>query len=82
MNKLVGSQYLDNTNAPESKIKSYYLSDFIASYCVAWGRTDIGFSLLVNNIFNQKYINNGYSGPFYYAQAGANFLAGVSLKFH
>lgn len=82
VNKLVGSQYLDNTNAPESKIKSYYLSDFIASYQVAWGRTDIGFSLLVNNIFNQKYINNGYSGPFYYAQAGANFLAGVSLKFH
>ncbi|MDR2230466.1 MAG: TonB-dependent receptor [Flavobacteriaceae bacterium] len=82
VNKLVGSQYLDNTNAAESKIKSYYLSDFIASYQVAWGRTDIGFSLLVNNIFNQKYINNGYSGPFYYAQAGANFLAGVSLKFH
>ncbi|HAY3537862.1 TonB-dependent receptor [Elizabethkingia anophelis] len=82
VNKLVGSQYLDNTNAPESKIKSYYLSDFIASYQVAWGRTDIGFSLLVNNIFNQKYINNGYSGPFYYAQAGANFLAGISLKFH
>ncbi|PUB35544.1 iron complex outermembrane receptor protein [Elizabethkingia sp. YR214] len=82
VNKLVGSQYLDNTNAPESKIKSYYLSDFIASYQVAWGRTDIGFSLLVNNIFNQKYINNGYSGPFYYAQAGTNFLAGISLKFH
>jgi len=82
VNKLVGSQYLDNTNAAESKIKSYYLSDFIASYQVAWGRTDIGFSLLVNNIFNQKYINNGYSGPFYYAQAGANFLAGISLKFH
>jgi len=82
VNKLVGSQHLDNTDAPENKINSYYLSDIIASYNVRWGKTDIGFNLLVNNLFNQKYINNGYAGPFYYAQAGTNFLAGISLKFN
>ncbi len=82
VNKLVGSQHLDNTDTPENKINSYYLSDIIASYNVRWGKTDIGFNLLVNNLFNQKYINNGYAGPFYYAQAGTNFLAGISLKFN
>lgn len=83
VNKLVGSQYLDNTQKKENQLKSYYLSDFIASYNVAWGKTDLGFNVLVNNIFNQKYINNGFvdGTPFYYAQAGTNFLVGVSLKF-
>lgn len=83
VNKLVGSQYLDNTQKAENKLKSYVLSDFIASYNVVWGKTEIGFNVLVNNIFNQKYINNGFvdGSPFYYAQAGTNFLTGISLRF-
>lgn len=83
INKYVGSQYLDNTQMLENKLKSYLLSDITVSYNLSWGKTDIGLNVLVNNIFNQKYINNGfvYGTPYYYAQAGTNFLAGISLKF-
>ncbi|NAW51987.1 outer membrane beta-barrel protein [Elizabethkingia argentiflava] len=82
VNKKVGSQYLDNSQSAEQKLKPYYLSDFIASYHVVVGKIEIDCSLLVNNLFNYKYTNNGYVGPYYYAQAGTNLLAGIALKFY
>jgi iron complex outermembrane receptor protein len=42
----------------------------------------IDFKLLVNNVLNKKYVNNGFvydSTPYYFSQAGTNFLFGVSF---
>ena len=39
---------------------------------------------LVNNILDKKYVSNGAMWdiyPYYYPQAGINFLAGLTLKF-
>ena len=82
-NQYVGSQFLDNTNNADLKLKEYFLTDFNAKYTLQLNRTDIDFKLLVNNIFNQKYVNNGYvyEGPIYFSQAGTNFLFGVSAWF-
>ncbi|ROI08051.1 TonB-dependent receptor [Chryseobacterium sp. H3056] len=83
-NQYVGAQYLDNTNNKNYRLNGYFLTDFNAKYSVMLKRTEVDFKLLVNNIFNQKYVNNGfvYDGtPYYFAQAGTNFMFGMSLKF-
>ena len=38
--------------------------------------------VIENNIFNKKYVNNGYvyDGPVYFSQAGTNFMFGMSIK--
>ena len=82
-NQYVGEQYLDNTNNADYILDDYFLTDFTAQYNLPLKRTEVGLKLMVNNLFNKKYVNNGYiwDGPIYFAQAGTNFLFGVSLKF-
>ncbi|WP_447951511.1 TonB-dependent receptor [Chryseobacterium koreense] len=82
-NQYVGSQFLDNTNNPDLKLKDYFLTDFTARYTLNLQRTEVNFKLLVNNLFNKKYVNNGYvyDGPIYFAQAGTHFLFGMSILF-
>lgn len=82
-NQYVGSQFLDNTNTAALKLSSYFISDFNAKYTLNLKRTEVDFKFLLNNIFNRKYVNNGYvyEGPIYFSQAGMNFMFGMSLKF-
>ena len=82
-NQYVGEQYLDNTNNADYILDDYFLTDFTAQYNLPFKKTEVGLKLMVNNLFNKKYVNNGYiwDGPIYFAQAGTNFLFGVSLKF-
>ena len=82
-NQYVGSQFLDNTNNPELKLADYFLTDFNAKYTLNLKKTEIDFKFLLNNIFNKKYVNNGYvyDGPVYFSQAGTNFMFGMSIKF-
>jgi len=45
---------------------------------------EIEFGLLFNNIFNTLYSSNGavYSGvPYYYPQAGRNYMARINMRF-
>lgn len=81
-NQYVGKQYLDNTETQDLQLKDYFLTDFNAQYQFKISKQDIALKLLVNNIFNQKYVNNGYvyDGPIYFSQAGANFMFGISWK--
>ncbi len=84
-NQFVGSQYLDNSNSQDLKTDSYLLSDFNVRYFVPIKRNSLELKLLVNNVFNQNYVNNGYvygEAPYYFAQAGTNFMFGVSYEFH
>lgn len=83
-NQYVGKQYLDNTKNDVFSLNDYFLSDINAVYRLDFARTTAEFKLLVNNIFDKKYVNNGFvygDSPYYYAQAGINFMFGVSLKF-
>lgn len=83
-NQYVGSQYLDNTNNENLKLKDYFLTDFNTKYSLKFKKTDLDFKFLLNNIFNKKYVNNGFvydEAPYYFSQAGTNFMFGVSIKF-
>ena len=82
-NQYVGKQFLDNTNNENLQLKDYFLTDFNAKYTLNLKKTEIDFKFLLNNIFNKKYVNNGYvyEGPVYFSQAGTNFMFGMSIKF-
>ena len=62
LSKLVGEQYMSNTEAKTSKLNRYFINDFNISYTLNTKSTfdSIVFTGLVNNIFNEKYISNGY----------------------
>lgn len=78
----VGKQYLDNLETADNQLKDYWLTDFNAKYTLNLKKTEIDFKFLLNNIFNKKYVNNGfvYGGPMYFSQAGTNFMFGMSIK--
>ena len=77
---------------------AYFVNNFNATLKInpTWIK-EISLSLLVNNIFNEKYVSNRYTysyyyrstgsnNPaitelFYYPQATRNFLVGATLKF-
>lgn len=93
MTKLVGRQFLDNTGNINRSIDPFNFSNIQCNYTI-FDKVckEIQFGLLVNNVFNQFYANNGYTFSyayggqtttenFYYPQAGRNFLARVLLKF-
>lgn len=82
MNQFVGKQYLDNTETQSLQLDDYLLTDFNAQYDFKIAKHEVALKLLVNNIFNQKYVNNGYvyNGPVYFSQAGTNFMFGISWK--
>ncbi|KSA13187.1 TonB-dependent receptor [Maribacter dokdonensis] len=94
--KFVGEQYLSNTDTEASKLDSYFTTDFNITYEINMTSIvkSIVFSGLVNNIFNEKYVSNGYTyvdswstpgNSFevqgYYPQAGTNFLLGATVNF-
>ena len=62
LSKYVGEQYLGNIDSQTSKLDAYFLNDFSVNYTL----TKLSFAKslvlqgLVNNIFDVKYISNGY----------------------
>ena len=81
-NQYVGKQYLDNTETQSLQLNDYFLTDFNAQYEFKIAKQEVSLQFLLNNIFDKKYVNNGfvYDGPYYYAQAGRNFMIGLSFK--
>lgn len=77
----VGKQYLDNSGDKVNQLDSYFVPDFNMSYKLPFQKQDVILRFLLNNFTDTKYVNNGFSGPYYFSQAGINFLFGVSLKF-
>jgi iron complex outermembrane receptor protein len=62
LSKYVGDQYMGNINSEVSKLDSYFINDVNIVYTleeVPFVKA-IVFSGLVNNIFNKKYVSNGY----------------------
>lgn len=83
--KFVGKQYLDNTANKELMLSGYMVNDLRLAYLISKEKMPgIELTLLVNNLFNALYESNGYvydDSPYYYPQAGINFLAGITVKF-
>jgi iron complex outermembrane receptor protein len=62
LSKFVGEQYMGNIDSEGSKLDSYFINDLNIVYTLdtlPWVK-EVVFSALVNNIFNVKYISNGY----------------------
>ena len=62
LSKYVGDQYMGNVDSQVSKLNSYFVNDLN----IVWTIEDFLFfesleiTQLVNNIFNKKYVSNGY----------------------
>lgn len=89
--KYVGEQYMDNTQSADRKLDAYFLTNVMAGYVLKLNGAELGLQLLVNNLFNKMYVSNGYvyndpdwvqkETPYYFPQAGRNFMFGASLRF-
>ena len=62
LTKFVSEQYLGNIDAESSKLDSYFVSDLNVTYEIKTKKIfkSIVFSGLVNNVFNEKYVSNGF----------------------
>ncbi len=98
LTKYVGKQYMGNIDSEASTLKAYSQTDLNIQYI--WELDtfleSITFSGLVNNIFDQDIVSNGYfftfdddssgnittiEGAGFYPQAGINFLLGATVRF-
>jgi len=90
----VGKQYIDNSSDNGRSIDAYFVNNLNIGYELALKKMKaIQFNVLVNNLFNNQYVTNGwtwysayvggerYNDLRFFPQAGTNFLASVTLKF-
>lgn len=81
----VSRQYLDLTQDDAHSLEPYATVNLRAGYSIHPDfMNEIRITVMVNNLLNAKYASNGYmwgTTPYYYPQAGTNYLAGLSLKF-
>ena len=90
--KHVGDQFLDNTSTETRKLNAYTTFNLQMEYTLEGLLfEEMTFGLLVNNIFNELYENNGYTWGyiyggettvenFYFPQAGRNLMLRVLIK--
>ena len=66
LSKYVGEQYMGNTDNEASILESYFVNDLNVNYQIKPNKLfkSIIFSGLVNNVFNKKYVSNGYYGTY------------------
>ncbi|MFW5793511.1 MAG: TonB-dependent receptor [Bacteroidota bacterium] len=93
--KYVGKQYLDNTQNPDRMLDEYFINDLRFNHNIKTNFIDdIELVFLINNIFDVKYISNGWVYNGYiegsgvgtladglFPQAGRTFALGLNLKF-
>lgn len=61
LSKYVGSQYMGNIDSEKSKLDAYFVNDLNLAYRLELPYVDeIVLTVLINNIFDVKYISNGY----------------------
>lgn len=84
-NQYVSHQFLDNTQNQQLSIPDYYVMDLNAGYQLRFTETQLNIYFSLNNILNKMYINKGYvyeKTPYYFPQAGRNFMLGMKILFH
>jgi len=62
LSKYVGEQFMGNTDSNVSKLESYFVNDFNITYEIKTKKIfkSILLSGLVNNVFGEEYVSNGY----------------------
>ena len=62
LSKYVGEQYMSNIESDVSLLEAFFVNDFNVTYNWEVNKfiKSIDLSLLVNNVFNERYISNGY----------------------
>ncbi len=92
ISKLVGKQYIDNTQSSDRQLDPYFVNNLLVSYSLNPGFCrEIAFSLMINNIFNTEYESNAWVYRYsydselqkldgYFPQAAVNFMAGITVK--
>ena len=62
LSKYVSEQFMGNTDSEVSKLENYFVNDFNITYEIKPKSIfkSIFLSVLVNNIFGEKYVSNGY----------------------
>lgn len=90
--KYVGRQFLDNSSDLARSIKGYYLMNLNVSYLWKLPKIEgIEFGVMVNNLLNKKYENNGYTYSyiynqetikenFYFPQAEINVMGRICIR--
>jgi len=91
--KYVGKQYLDNTSNEKRVLKGFLINDFkIQTNLTNNVLNNLFFKIEINNIFNVKYSNNGYTFGYYggmdyevrenyfYPQATRNIMFSISIE--
>ena len=91
--KYVGRQYLDNTTHKDRSIGPYTLSNLNIRYQLSTRIVkNIALHMNLINIFNKKYVSNGYTFSYiyggnlttenyYFPQAGTQILFGLDVQF-
>lgn len=93
LSKYVSSQYMDNTSDDSRSLDAFFVNDLRLRYNTSAGKIkNLGFTLLVNNIFSELYESNGYTYSYivgnalstsnsYFPQATRNFLISANIRF-
>jgi len=94
LSKYVSRQYMDNTSKVSRSLDAYYVQDVRLSYTFTTTKTFKAITLItqLNNVFNKKYVANGYtfsyylSGAlatenYYFPMAPFNVMVGVNFRF-
>jgi len=90
--KYIGKQYIDNTGNDDRSLHPYFVNNLVLNYQFRLRPfSEIGISLMINNLFNQKYETNAwiyrynyggqqYNMNGYFPQALINYMVGIALK--
>jgi len=94
ISQFVGKQYIDNTGSDQRSMPAYLVHGLTAEYSIRLPKLQsLDFQIAVNNLFNERYVSNGYVWYSYYLdgnrendlryfpQAGTNFLATIQFSF-
>jgi len=92
LSKYVGKEYLDNAQKEDRKLDGYYIQNLRMIYTLPLKPVkEINFIFQLNNVFNKKYVANGYTYSYIYGgqfttenfvfpMAGTNFMLAVNIK--
>ncbi|MBE0648751.1 MAG: TonB-dependent receptor [Bacteroidales bacterium] len=90
--KYIGKQYIDNTGNEDRLLHPYFVNNLVLGYQFRLKPfSEIGISLMINNLFNQRYETNAwiyrynhdgrqYNVNGFFPQALMNYMVGITLK--
>jgi len=91
ISKYVGKQYMDNTSKDSRSLDAYFVQNMKLSYTLEKKFFNSAtFFVQLNNIFNKKYVANGYTFSYvsgglttenyFFPMAPFNFMAGLNIS--